>query len=684
MINNINNDNNYISILFLKIWRNQYIKNIILKYCSIFKLHNQTYMSGVTSPSFKYILSYKGLDYCKSFHIKDSSCLFNLPKDVERISIYDTIIIKEEPESHLNQIMEYFKESPITELSIKLNFFVDNRDYINHHTPNKDLPENKKSFEILQNIVKCLPSNLKKLNLSTYSSSIEPYTLPNTLVSLSFYGNTTLKDHSIPYSVEELILENYNLAFTTENVMPPSLKKVTFGFRYNQPLNTNLFKNCKQLKTIHFGKKFNQSLEPGVLPSSLKKICFPESSAFSKPLKLNSLPNGIKKITFPQNFNQPFLIKKKNFFTGKKGFFSRLFKKQNQQDDEEIGDHLNDYESILPKSLEFLKVGLAFNQSILKGSIPESVTVLDLSGSVIKKFDDNAIPNVKVLTMPREIQQFGESLFPNNIQEINIPKITLKHYQVGKLKIPVSVKKFKVGEESTNVSLQSFLYPEQVYQFEELWYKNHILRSFSNLQFNYCHIKELYIHYTVYENINNLTLPTNLEKLVLSGGIDNSFYPNYFSMCQNSLKYLEIQTLRSQVIPIHCVPPTLETLVLGEIYSVSNIEFIKTITNLQTLVIGKIFNGSIKHLKTILPQSITTLEIREEILLSEISLLWVPENLKTLILRSNSPHVALNNLPRSIEKICYKNTDFIIYHQKYFNNSESMEYYYDKLCLNKD
>ncbi|KAN0031273.1 hypothetical protein ACTA71_010362 [Dictyostelium dimigraforme] len=291
---------------------------------------------------------------------------------------------------------------------------------------------------------------------------IESLTFKNTEIRINF--------EYLPETLKELTLgKNYCYPIQS-NEIPKSLKKIQFGYNWNQRINLNK----TNIETIIFGNNFNQKLKAGNLPYSLKEITF--GYYYSQPLEIGCIPENVEKITFGYCFDFPLngvipnsckILNLGGKFNYKLDFvpngveeiyFSTYWNQQLKPFD-------------LPSSLKKIKFNFHFNKKLLIGSIPSSVTHLTFGNSFN---NDNSKLNVGAIPFGVTHLEFGDSF---NIQLL-------------KGSIPDSVTFLKFGSKflNKNKSLKNVL-PKNLLHLEFL---NHNFQFPENEKPPNCNLKTNY------------------------------------------------------------------------------------------------------------------------------------------------------------------------------------------------
>jgi hypothetical protein len=137
------------------------------------------------------------------------------------------------------------------------------------------------------------------------------------------------------------------------NVLPNSLQTLTFGFDYNQTININVLPNL--LQTLIFGFDYNQTIGVNVLPNSLQRLIF--GWAYNQTIGINVLSNFLQALTFGNCYNQTIGVNE------------------------------------LPNSLQTLIFDYSYNQIINVNVLPNSLQTLTFSYEYNRILSENILPN---------------------------------------------------------------------------------------------------------------------------------------------------------------------------------------------------------------------------------------------------------------------------------------------------
>ncbi len=261
------------------------------------------------------------------------------------------------------------------------------------------------------------------------------------------------------YSIQEdeiIFDSNFDEPFSNDIIeILSTVKKITFGLKYNQPLanipgnithiaftgdnpisinrfNQQIDKDClpKSLTHLMLGYSFNQCVDN--LPFGITHLRF--GWEFNKPL--NNLPNSITHLRFGWEFNQPVDFLPNSI---RELFFYRSF---NQSVDN------------LPEGITHLTFGLLFNQSI--NNLPLSLTYLKIGeeyveNRTISTFKQSIcglsrLTNLKYLKFGNGFLQDiccpidGHCYLPNSIEELHFEYDNQKNM----VSLPTSLRKLYI------------------------------------------------------------------------------------------------------------------------------------------------------------------------------------------------------------------------------------------------
>jgi hypothetical protein len=197
--------------------------------------------------------------------------------------------------------------------------------------------------------------------------------------------------HTLPYknAIKNIIINSWRdvkhlhnithltlaVCFLETNVnLSASIQELTFGrfFDDNVPVLPPF------LKKLTFGSDFNKYIYNNVLPDTLTHLTFGKS--YNKPLGLKSLPKSLTFLKFDRSFNQQI----------EKG--------------------------VLPDSITHLSLGMCYNKPLEEGVLPLSLTYLDLGMSYSLKenlYLPPSITHIRCAPSYKEIVTLYNTLPPN-------------------------------------------------------------------------------------------------------------------------------------------------------------------------------------------------------------------------------------------------------------------------------
>ncbi|KAN0038843.1 hypothetical protein ACTA71_001035 [Dictyostelium dimigraforme] len=430
-------------IKFFKVWRNIYLKYLILNECSLYKENRNKYYSSVKK--FKeckfrnYVenvtIKQKENDYIqegdlpnngvlKKVHIMNgqfkssiipngvlsvtypnSPCSYSndlkgLPPSVnslENVSIEDYSCIPESITSiKFNPIRSILNETPLS-----IDNTNENKDENNIYR--KKLSDNLKTllfgYSWDNNKSKLnqgdLPCNLLTLDLGAYNNVFEKGILPNSITNLvAPYNNFILKKEVLPNSLKSLILrsqvkeKDIFINFNNEVWFPNEIEILKVYLVGYQVIEFQDYILPKSLKSLDIGslQEIKYSGESLVHLHQLQSISLGD---FWGNLNDFHLPNSgsLTKVDFGNKFNQ--IIEN----------------------------------GVLPNSIRVLKFGVLYNKPFLMGSLPESLEELYFA----LFFNQPILPNH----------------LPSTLKILNLPNYFNQPLYVGSL--PRSLKKLKIG-----------------------------------------------------------------------------------------------------------------------------------------------------------------------------------------------------------------------------------------------
>ncbi|KAF2073151.1 hypothetical protein CYY_005540 [Polysphondylium violaceum] len=177
--------------------------------------------------------------------------------------------------------------------------------------------------------------------------------------------NSTLVPGSIPNTVETLYIKNdiYDQPILP-NVLPSGLKKLVFGFRFNQKISPGILSSLSDLEELEFAESFDQTLDLQLLPPNLKKLSF--KRGFYDQSLLDWIPSSVNNLTIGSL--RPH-IRNMNCFPIEKlpTTITHL----------SLGDNQNiESPNLIPPHIKHLRLGPCKNYD---GCVPQSVEHLEIS-----------------------------------------------------------------------------------------------------------------------------------------------------------------------------------------------------------------------------------------------------------------------------------------------------------------
>lgn len=237
-------------------------------------------------------------------------------------------------------------------------------------------------FDNFQQLV--LPRNLTKLTLCSYEGLLEQLDLPDTLKYLKIYNeyDQPMNNNSLPKNLRFFFhgivrFPTWNLAANlrsnpclAEPLIVPLAKPLEESL--TKYLDVSAVRSVTELK---FNFTFNEALKPGQIPDTVEKITF--GWRFNQPLGKDVLPNGLKELEIDCSFEKyqqlvlPRSLTKLTLCDYR--YPLELLKLPESLEHLEIKwgfDHPLLINS-LPKNLKYFSPGSDFNQNILSDTIQE-------------------------------------------------------------------------------------------------------------------------------------------------------------------------------------------------------------------------------------------------------------------------------------------------------------------------
>lgn len=185
--------------------------------------------------------------------------------------------------------------------------------------------------------------------------------------------NVASSSNLFPSSLTDLRLDSESDHAPMNHVsLPDGLKRLKFGFYWNQPVR-GWPKLPASLKTLILESTFNQPLKWFRFPSSLTRLDFHPDGMFNSSMSGCHLPKGVKRLIMPNRWNRP-------------------VRKMGQ----------------LPSAIEAITFGTQFNRSIdkLLLTMPQSLTELHLRGKFNQPIRGDIFPSrLRSLKLSRRFNQ---------------------------------------------------------------------------------------------------------------------------------------------------------------------------------------------------------------------------------------------------------------------------------------
>eukprot|EP01133_Synstelium_polycarpum_P013389 gene13389-15754_t len=244
-----------------------------------------------------------------------------------------------------------------------------------------------------------LPHGLTHLVLdSSFDQPLVNGSLVDTLHSLKFgyYYNQPIGTFVLPESLRRL---KFGDKFNKHVHLPPYLMKLTFGTEYDQDIVPGSFPDS--LTYLKFGSQFQKDIPQCGLPASLKRLEF--GAEFNRPILRGVLPATLTHLGFGVCFRQmitPGVLPA----TLKELWFNADHQmprpgKCNTNHQLSFGAKKVD-QGVLPQSLQRLVLSSSFSQKFELGSLPRSLTHLEvLYESYRQIIDPGVLTNVTHLTL---------------------------------------------------------------------------------------------------------------------------------------------------------------------------------------------------------------------------------------------------------------------------------------------
>ncbi|GAM19339.1 hypothetical protein SAMD00019534_025140, partial [Acytostelium subglobosum LB1] len=235
----------------------------------------------------------------------------------------------------------------------------------------------------------------------------------------------------------------------TQGILPSSLKSLYLGYYFDQPLLPGMLPTS--LTSLELGRNFNQELPPGVLPASLKVLIFERYCLFNRPLVPGSLPDSLTRLEIGENFSHPIIAG--TLPSSLTTLTLGMTKEDSLVQSGQLPDSINtlclgpgwtsgrikypqsltslkmsfwrgsfNKEYPLPPTLQTLVINN--NKTIPSGTLPESITSLDLGYSHESALTEGVLPsNIKMLKMGHLYKlKAKETVLPDGLTHLEIDR----------------------------------------------------------------------------------------------------------------------------------------------------------------------------------------------------------------------------------------------------------------------
>ncbi|KAN0035757.1 hypothetical protein ACTA71_005048 [Dictyostelium dimigraforme] len=565
----LNLNENYNDVNFFKIWKNNYLKQKIIYYL---KISNQLYRSIFFNCND--FIKVENKEFIKHLIIGFNDPLKNyfnkLPNSITTLELG-------------GKFNQQIRENQLPSSSITTLVF--GEDFNQSIRKKNIIPSSVTKLIFRRSYNKpfsseSLPCSIKTIKFGdSFNQEIKCGDIPSSITDLSFGYSFNNSLNNLPISIEHLsILHCFNRRIELGNCLsltelkfdkynkfnqviepgdlPISLKRLTLGDSFNQKLIIGSLP--PQLEYLSFGLEFNQPLSDdddgggGVLPNSIQTLYF--GNKFSQPLKPNCLPKSLKKLVGIGNLK----LESEN-----------VLNKLNLLTELDLGnyDHPID-NNFLPPNLKSLNLGI-LNQCLIKGSLPNSITFLDMGLFYNHRIDVGILPTSlnhlilsKQFNKPLDDDNGVESIpFNCSILEFPFLKSTLA---IGKhIIIPSNIIKLKISLPN-NDSMQIGSVPST--------------------------IKDLFLDRSLFKQIPINMIPTSVTTL----HIDFYSYNLFPGLIPNSVLNLSFG-FYNQPLFENSIPSSVINLNLGRYFN-HNISSNNIPSSIRSLKLGLNFNSLIGDL----------------------------------------------------------------------------------------
>ncbi|EGC34061.1 hypothetical protein DICPUDRAFT_80190 [Dictyostelium purpureum] len=486
---NNNNLENKPSKLFKLIWKNKYIKGIIIRYLKIYNIfYYQRRFNSVKS-----IIEFKYKEYLCNIRISSSGeeNFGVLPDNIE--SLYFFYSYTTPKQVSITPTLNYF----IFKNSINIHtLYLDGYNLFLPEIPTNTLPISITSLTLRyynHRVSKqVLPNHLKILHLDSPKISFDEYSIPNTLTELSnqYFETLPTKKGYIPDGLSSLTLNGTDLVndspyfpesltFLKTNLdnviiekLPISLKKLVLS---SNTLKEGVFPPNLEYLEIETKKELNSKIIPRYLKSLvLKSDCKTILEADGTVL----LPNTLQSLIIGPGFDQ---VITSNLFSSNLTYLEFDYSRPTTIFN---NGGLPLEQNLFPSSLTYLNLGPSFNQPI-GSSLSKCINLreLILGFKFSRIITEGSIPfNLELLAIRNN--NYAHSIKINNPYTI----VHCSNYFNQFISNPHSLIVLKLLDQKNLITLQ-----------------------------NYINLEYLDISVTTITNLSNLLPPNNkIKTLILS------------------------------------------------------------------------------------------------------------------------------------------------------------------------
>ncbi|KAM9965879.1 hypothetical protein ACTFIR_006059 [Dictyostelium discoideum] len=341
-------------ILFFKVFRNLYIKNIIFKILRLYK------------------------KYCKKYNVFKSVEQYKLFKDKEYLIKIEWDMNIEIPINLIpDNTIKYLKfgkyyNQPINSLPIGIES-IDLKYSLNFNQNQFQIPITLKTLILNRDFNQNFTNLSNNDNNNKNNSNLSLNKVEN--ISFGRDYDCLIDERIFSKSIRSIRLSDSFCQELDDKTLPKTLTFLEFGWTFNGNLKIGDLDGLTKLRVLKFGVSFNNEIQCNVLPNSIEKITF--GSSFNQVILMNSLPRNLRILKFGSSFNQPILP----------------FSLSSES---------------LPNLLK-LKFDSSFNQPILPSSLSNSITRLEFRSTHFNQ-------QLSISSLPKNLKYLG--IFINNYSTI--------------------------------------------------------------------------------------------------------------------------------------------------------------------------------------------------------------------------------------------------------------------------